>query len=49
MHVLVLFVYLLGVCFTRESGKTFLMNIDSQRFVASYAHINAQVEFVAIN
>jgi hypothetical protein len=49
MHVLILFVYLLGVGFACKSSKTFLMNIDSQRFVASYAHIDTQVEFVAIN
>lgn len=49
MHVLVLFVYFLGVSFTRKSSQAFLMDVYSQRLVASYAHIDAQVEFVAIN
>ena len=49
MHVLVLFVYFLGVSFTRKPSQTFLMDVYSQRLVASYAHVDAQVEFVAIN
>ena len=49
MHVLVLFVYFLGVSFTRKSCQAFLMDVYSQRLVASYAHIDAQVKFVAIN
>ena len=49
MHVLVLFVYFLGVSFARKSSQTFLMDIHSQRLVARYAHIDAQVKLMAIN
>lgn len=48
MHVLVLFVDFLSIGFTGKPGQPFLMNINSQRLVGSYANINAEIKFVAI-
>jgi len=49
MHILVLFVNFLSVSFAGKSGQTFLMNINSQRLIGSYAHIDTKIKFVTIN
>lgn len=49
MHILVIFVELCSVGLRRESGQTFLVDVDSQRLVASNHHIDSQIKFVAVD
>lgn len=49
MHILVIFVELCCVSLRCESCQTFLVDVDSQRLIASYHHIDSQIKFVAID
>ena len=49
VHEFVLLVDFLSVSLRGKAGKAFLMNIDAQGLVASYAHIDTQVELVAVD
>ena len=49
MHILVIFVELGCICLWSESCKAFLVDIDSQRFIAGYHNIDSKIEFVAID
>ena len=49
MHEFVLLVYLLGIGFACKSGKTFLEDINLQRFVASDHNIDTEVKLVTVD
>ena len=49
MHILVIFVELGSVCLRGKSGQAFLVDVDSQRLVASDHHIDSQIKFIAVD
>ena len=49
VHVLVVFVELGSVSLRGEPGQALLVDVHSQRLVASHNHIDAQVKLVAID
>jgi len=49
VHVLVVLVYLRSIGLTGKSGQTFLENVYSQRFIASYQHVDSQIELMPVN
>ena len=49
VHVLIVFVDLLGVSLRGKPGQTFLENIDFERFVACDEDVDTEVKLVSIN
>ena len=49
MHVPIILVEFCSVSLGSETCETFLVNVKSQRFVASNHNINSQVKFVAVD
>ncbi len=49
VHIPIVFIELSGIALRCKAGKTFLVNIDSQWFVACDYYVDSQVKFVTID
>jgi len=49
MHILVVLVYLGGICLTSESRQTLLENIDPEWFITCDENVDSKIKFMTVN